>query len=281
MSTRKLAELVIRQAQARQRSAQKVEKRKGSGVAVLPGKLTDCESTDTAHNELFLVEGDSAGGSAKMGRDKENQAVLPLRGKLLNTWETEPDRLFANNEIHDIAVAIGVDPHPRGASPDLSGLRYGKICILSDADVDGSHIQVLLLTLFFRHFPALIDAGHIYVARPPLYRVDVPARGKQPLRKIYCLDARELQHTEEKLRKDGMREGSWTVSRFKGLGEMTAEQLWETTLNPATRSLSQVRYGAVPVPDTEAQFTLLMGKGEAAGRRSWLEEHGDQARADV
>ncbi len=278
---RKLAELVIRQAQARQRSAQKVEKRKGSGVAVLPGKLTDCESTDTAHNELFLVEGDSAGGSAKMGRDKENQAVLPLRGKLLNTWETEPDRLFANNEIHDIAVAIGVDPHPRGASPDLSGLRYGKICILSDADVDGSHIQVLLLTLFFRHFPALIDAGHIYVARPPLYRVDVPARGKQPLRKIYCLDARELQHTEEKLRKDGMREGSWTVSRFKGLGEMTAEQLWETTLNPATRSLSQVRYGAVPVPDTEAQFTLLMGKGEAAGRRSWLEEHGDQARADV
>ena len=119
------------------------------------------------------------------------------------------------------------------------------------------------------------------MARPPLYRVDVPARGKQPLRKIYCLDARELQHTEEKLRKDGMREGSWTVSRFKGLGEMTAEQLWETTLNPATRSLSQVRYGAVPVPDTEAQFTLLMGKGEAAGRRSWLEEHGDQARADV
>ena len=227
------------------------------------------------------MEGDSAGGSAKMGRDKENQAVLPLRGKLLNTWETEPDRLFANNEIHDIAVAIGVDPHPRGASPDLSGLRYGKICILSDADVDGSHIQVLLLTLFFRHFPALIDAGHIYVARPPLYRVDVPARVKQPLRKIYCLDARELQHTEEKLRKDGMREGSWTVSRFKGLGEMTAEQLWETTLNPATRSLSQVRYGAVPVSDTEAQFTLLMGKGEAAGRRSWLEEHGDQARADV
>ncbi|MDO5104092.1 MAG: DNA topoisomerase IV subunit B [Lautropia sp.] len=278
---KKLAELVIRQAQARQRSAQKVEKRKGSGVAVLPGKLTDCESTDIARNELFLVEGDSAGGSAKMGRDKACQAVLPLRGKLLNTWETERDRLFANNEIHDIAVAIGVDPHARGDSPDLSGLRYGKICILSDADVDGSHIQVLLLTLFFRHFPALIDAGHIFVARPPLFRVDVPARGKQPIRKLYCLDARELKHVEDKLRKDGLREGSWTVSRFKGLGEMTAEQLWETTLNPATRSLSMVSFGTVGVKDTEKQFTMLMGKGEAAGRRAWLEENGHEARADV
>ena len=278
---RKLAELVIRQAQARQRSAQKVQKRKGSGVAVLPGKLTDCESTDVARNELFLVEGDSAGGSAKMGRDKECQAVLPLRGKLLNTWETERDRLFANNEIHDIAVAIGVDPHARGSRPDLSGLRYGKICILSDADVDGSHIQVLLLTLFFRHFPALIDAGHIFVARPPLYRVDVPARGKQPLRKLYCLDNRELRHVEDKLRKDGLKEGSWTVSRFKGLGEMTAEQLWETTLNPATRSLSMVSFGSVDVGDTEQRFTMLMGKGEAAGRRAWLEENGHEARADI
>ncbi|MDO4637586.1 MAG: DNA topoisomerase IV subunit B [Lautropia sp.] len=278
---RRLADLVIRQAQARLRSAQRVEKRKGSGVAVLPGKLTDCESTDIARNELFLVEGDSAGGSAKMGRDKESQAVLPLRGKLLNTWETEPDRLFANNEIHDVAVAIGVDPHRHASSADLSGLRYGKICILSDADVDGSHIQVLLLTLFFRHFPALIEAGHVYVARPPLYRVDVSARGKHPLRKIYCLDSRELQHLEERLHKDGLKPGSWTVSRFKGLGEMTAGQLWETTLNPATRSLSQVRYGSISMKETEAQFTLLMGKGEAAGRRNWLEEHGDQARADV
>ena len=154
---RKLAELVIRQAQTRQRAAQKVEKRKGSGVAVLPGKLTDCESRDLQLNEIFLVEGDSAGGSAKMGRDKETQAILPLRGKVLNAWEVERDRLFANNEIHDIAVAIGVDPHGAGDAPDLSGLRYGKVCILSDADVDGSHIQVLLLTLFFRHFPKLIE----------------------------------------------------------------------------------------------------------------------------
>ncbi|MEY3525355.1 MAG: hypothetical protein RIR92_1420, partial [Pseudomonadota bacterium] len=174
---KKLAELVIRAAQLRQKAGQKVEKRKGSGVAVLPGKLTDCESRDLAHNEIFLVEGDSAGGSAKMGRDKESQAILPLRGKVLNTWEVERDRLFANNEVHDIAVAIGVDPHGPNDEPDLSGLRYGKVCILSDADVDGSHIQVLLLTLFFRHFPKLIETGHVYVARPPLFRVDVPARG--------------------------------------------------------------------------------------------------------
>jgi topoisomerase-4 subunit B len=278
---RKLADLVIRQAQARQRSAQRVEKRKGSGVAVLPGKLTDCESTDLEANELFLVEGDSAGGSAKMGRDKETQAVLPLRGKVLNTWETDRDRLFANNEIHDISVAIGVDPHGKSQMPDLSGLRYGKICILSDADVDGSHIQVLLLTLFFRHFPGLIEAGRIFVARPPLFRVDVPAQGKRPLRKLYCLDQGELKHVEDKLRKEGLREGSWTISRFKGLGEMTAEQLWETTLNPATRRLLQVRFGHIPEPDTERQFTMLMGKGEAAGRRAWLEEHGHEAEADV
>src|SRR5689334_18803298 len=165
---KKLAELVIKQAQARTRAGQKIEKRKSSGVAVLPGKLTDCESTDISRNEIFLVEGDSAGGSAKMGRDKEFQAILPLRGKVLNAWETDRDRLFANNEIHDIAVAIGVDPHSHGDTPDLSGLRYGKICILSDADVDGSHIQVLLLTLFFKHFPALFAHGHICIARPPL-----------------------------------------------------------------------------------------------------------------
>ena len=175
---RKLAELVIRQAQTRQRAAQKVEKKKGSGVAVLPGKLTDCESRDLAFNEVFLVEGDSAGGSAKMGRDKETQAVLPLRGKVLNTWEVERDRLFANNEIHDIAVALGVDPHGPADEADLTGLRYGKVCILSDADVDGSHIQVLLLTLFFRHFPKLIERGHVYIARPPWRRS--PARRSSP-----------------------------------------------------------------------------------------------------
>jgi topoisomerase IV subunit B len=278
---KRLAELVIRAAQSRQKAGQKVEKKKSSGVAVLPGKLTDCESSDITRNEVFLVEGDSAGGSAKMGRDKEFQAILPLRGKVLNTWETEKDRLFANNEIHDIAVAIGVDPHAQGDTPSLSGLRYGKICILSDADVDGSHIQVLLLTLFYKHFPALIDAGNIYVAKPPLFRVDVPAQGKRPLRKIYCLDEAELKHVEDKLRKDGVREGAWSVSRFKGLGEMNAEQLWETTMKPETRRLLPISIGDLGAEGTKARFTMLMGKGEASSRRAWLEEHGNEAEVDV
>ncbi|MGB2883243.1 MAG: DNA topoisomerase IV subunit B, partial [Rhodoferax sp.] len=248
---KRLAELAIKAAQSRQRAGQKVEKRKGSGVAVLPGKLTDCESRDLALNEVFLVEGDSAGGSAKMGRDKETQAVLPLRGEVLNTWEVERDRLFANTEIHDISVAIGVDPHGPQDEPDLSALRYGKICILSDADVDGAHIQVLLLTLFFRHFPRLIDTGHVFVARPPLFRVDAPARGRKPAAKLYALDEGELTAILDKLRKDGVPEGKWTISRFKGLGEMNAEQLWETTLNPDTRRLLPVQLGGMDFGATE------------------------------
>ncbi|MBJ9593731.1 DNA topoisomerase IV subunit B [Burkholderia seminalis] len=278
---KKLAELVIKQAQARTRAGQKVEKRKSSGVAVLPGKLTDCETEDIARNELFLVEGDSAGGSAKMGRDKEYQAILPLRGKVLNTWETERDRLFANNEVHDISVAIGVDPHSPDDTVDLSNLRYGKICILSDADVDGSHIQVLLLTLFFKHFPQLIERGHVYVARPPLFRVDAPARGKKPAQKLYSLDDGELEATLDKLRKDGVRETQWSISRFKGLGEMSAEQLWDTTMNPDTRRLMPVKLGELDYEATVARMTMLMGKGEAAARRGWLEEKGNDVEADI
>ncbi|CAG4886511.1 DNA topoisomerase IV subunit B [Paraburkholderia gardini] len=278
---KKLADLVIKQAQARTRAGQKVEKRKSSGVAVLPGKLTDCESTEIGRNELFLVEGDSAGGSAKMGRDKEYQAILPLRGKVLNTWETERDRLFANNEVHDISVAIGVDPHGPDDKIDLSNLRYGKICILSDADVDGAHIQVLLLTLFFKHFPQLIERGHVCVARPPLFRVDAPARGKKPAQKLYALDEGELEAILDKLRKDGVRESQWTISRFKGLGEMSAEQLWDTTMNPDTRRLSPVALGALDFDATVARMTMLMGKGEAASRRSWLEEKGNDVEADI
>jgi topoisomerase-4 subunit B len=278
---KKLAELAIKAAQTRQRAGQKVEKRKGSGVAVLPGKLTDCESRDIAHNELFLVEGDSAGGSAKMGRDKECQAVLPLRGKVLNTWEVERDRLFANNEIHDISVAIGVDPHGPTDSPDLSGLRYGKVCILSDADVDGSHIQVLLLTLFFRHFPKLIEAGHVYVARPPLFRVDVPARGKKPAAKHYALDDGELTAILDKCAKDGVPREKCPISRFKGLGEMSAEQLWDTTLNPDTRRLLPVQLGNIDFARTEVEITKLMGKGEAAARRELMELRGDEVDIDI
>ena len=278
---KKLAELAIKAAQTRQKAGQKVEKRKGSGVAVLPGKLTDCESRDIAYNEVFLVEGDSAGGSAKMGRDKENQAVLPLRGKVLNTWEVDRDRLFANNEIHDISVAMGVDPHGPNDSPDLSGLRYGKVCILSDADVDGSHIQVLLLTLFFRHFPKLIETGHIYGARPPLFRVDVPARGKKPAAKMYALDEGELTAILDKCAKDGVPREKCQISRFKGLGEMNAEQLWETTLNPDTRRLLPVQLGGTDFAATEVLITKLMGKGEAASRRELMELHGDAVEVDI
>ncbi len=278
---KKLAELAIKAAQTRQRAGQKVEKRKSSGVAVLPGKLTDCESRDIAYNEVFLVEGDSAGGSAKMGRDKENQAILPLRGKVLNTWEVDRDRLFANTEIHDISVAVGVDPHGAEDQPDMSNLRYGKICILSDADVDGSHIQVLLLTLFFRHFPKLIETGHVYVARPPLFRVDAPARGKKPASKAYALDEGELTVILDKLRKEGVREGAWSISRFKGLGEMNAEQLWDTTLNPDTRRLLPVTVLPVDMQQTLGLITKLMGKGEAAARRELMEIHGDSVEIDV
>ena len=278
---RKLAELVIKQAQARTRAGQKVEKKKSSGVAVLPGKLTDCESEDIAMNEIFLVEGDSAGGSAKMGRNKEYQAILPLRGKVLNTWEAERDRLFANNEVHDIAVAIGVDPHGSNDEPDMSNLRYGKICILSDADVDGAHIQVLLLTLFYKHFPKLMERGHVYIARPPLFRVDAPARGKKPAQKLYALDEGELKAIEDKLRKEGLREGSWQISRFKGLGEMNAEQLWDTTLNPDTRRLLPVTEGALGEVETVKTMDMLMGKSESGARKTWLEERGNEVEADI
>ena len=280
-SARKIADLAIRAAQHRARSAQKVEKKKGSGVAVLPGKLTDCESTDIARNEIFLVEGDSAGGSAKMGRDKEFQAILPLRGKVLNTWETEPDRLFANAEVHDIAVALGIDPHGISESINWNNLRYGKVCILSDADVDGAHIQVLLLTLFFKHFPQLVQRGHVFVARPPLFRIDVNASGKRAARKLYALDDGELTHVLDKLRQEGLRETSWSISRFKGLGEMSAEQLWETTLNPDTRRLSLVALGEVDAMGTTKRFHLLMGRTEASSRRAWLEEKGHEAEADL
>ena len=278
---KKLAELIVSQAQARQRQATKYEKKKSSSVAVLPGKLTDCESDDISRNELFIVEGDSAGGSAKAGRNKEFQAILPLRGKILNTWEVDTDKLFSSDTVHDIAVAIGVDPHPAEGDPDLKGLRYGKICILSDADVDGSHIQVLLLTLFYRHFPKLIELGHVYVSMPPLFRVDVPKKGRKAERKIYCLDDRELQRTLASLRKEGIDEEKLTISRFKGLGEMKAQQLAETTLHPDTRRLLPVSLGGVTEAVTEEIMNLLMAQKGAGGRKLWMEEYGDRAETDV
>ena len=244
-------------------------------------KLTDCESSDITRNELFIVEGDSAGGSAKQGRDKEFQAVLPLRGKILNTWEVEGGELFRSDTIHDIALAIGVDPHHRDGDPDLKGLRYGKICILSDADVDGSHIQVLLLTLFLKHFPKLIELGHVYVAMPPLFRVDAPKKGRKPDRKIYCLDERELSRTLESLKKEGFTEEQLSISRFKGLGEMKAEQLAETTLAPDTRKLLPVAFGSISEADTRTVMQTLMGERQVTGRRLWMEAYGDRAELDV
>ncbi len=278
---RKIVELAIQQAQARLRSAQKVEKKKGSSVAVLPGKLTDCSSSDASRTELFLVEGDSAGGSAKQGRDKEFQAVLPLRGKVLNTFEVEKDRLFANNEIHDIAVAIGVDPHAPTDEVDLSGLRYNAILIMADADVDGSHISTLLLTLFYRHFYKVVEAGKIYIAQPPLFRLDVPAHGKKPASKIYALNEGEMTSILDRLRKEKVREGSWSISRFKGLGEMSPEQLWDTTLNPDTRRALCVKADLASFKDTMGIFNMLMGKQEASTRRAWLEYHGNEVEADI
>ena len=280
-AARKITELAIRAAQARAKSGQKVEKRKQSAVAILPGKLSDCQSEDIRRNELFLVEGDSAGGSAKSGRDKETQAILPLRGKVLNTWEIEAGSLFANREVHDIAVALGIDPHPADA-PDtvLENLRYGKLVIMTDADVDGSHIRVLLCTLFYRHFPKLIEHGHLYFAQPPLFRLDVPALGKKrPPRKLYALDETERGSLLERLSKEGLRPEAIAISRFKGLGEMNPEQLWETTMSPDTRRLVRVR-----LPEAaEAQpvMNMLMAKNEAAGRRAWMEENGALVGAEI
>ena len=202
----------------------------------------DCASGDTSRNELFLVEGDSAGGSAKEARDKETQAILPLRGKVLNTMSKDARTVLANKELQAIATAIGVDPHGPDDTVDLTGMRYGKVIVMTDADVDGGHIQALLLTFFFMHAPKLVETGHIYVAQPPLFKVEVPSQGKgKPARRVYCLDDDELEETLRALKKEKVKEGAWEISRFKGLGEMSPEQLWETTMNPDTRRLVRMQ----------------------------------------
>ncbi|HKA40686.1 MAG TPA: DNA topoisomerase IV subunit B [Burkholderiales bacterium] len=276
---RKIAELVIKQAIERSRTVQKVERKKSSSVVMLPEKLTDCESTDVKDNELYLVEGDSAGGSAKQARDKRFQAVYRMRGKALNSWEVKRELLFSNAEIHDIAVALGVDPHGENDEPDLSGLRYGKVASMTDADVDGAHISVLLLTLFYRHFPKLIERGHVFIACPPLYKVDVPGHGKRLAKKVYALDEEELKAILDRARDDGVKRDSISIQRFKGLGEMNPGQLWETALNPDTRRLLKVR-----IEDrdrTYALFNMLMSRKEAEKRCAWMEEKGSEVEADV
>jgi len=279
---KKIVELAIEQAMARLSKGKKFERKKGSGVATLPGKLVDCASDDTSRNELFMVEGDSAGGSAKEARDKETQAILPLRGKVLNSMSKDARTVLANKELQAIATAIGVDPHGAGDNPDLSGLRYGKVIIMTDADVDGGHIQALLLTFFFMHAPRLVESGRIYVSQAPLYKVEVPAQGKgKPARRVYCLDDDELEETLEQLKKEKVKEGSWEISRFKGLGEMNPEQLWETSMNPDSRRLVRMQLDAAQIARARATFELLMDSGEAEGRRNWMREHWKTVEADV
>ncbi len=280
-AARQIAELAIRSATARARAGKVFEKKKASGVAVLPGKLTDCETSDPARAEVFLVEGDSAGGSAKQGRNRETQAILPLRGKVLNTWEIDRQAIFANTEVHDIAVALGIDPHEPDA-PDsvLDGLRYHTVAIMADADVDGAHIQTLLLTLFLRHFPRLVARGHVYIAQPPLYGIKVAAHKGRPERRLYALDEAERDEMLAQLADEGIPEAKIHVGRFKGLGEMNPEQLRETTMHPDTR-----RFLRVYLPDEHDAvarlFAMLMGKGAAAERRAWMEAKGDQAEVDA
>ncbi len=278
----KIVELAIEQALSRLSRGKKVERKKSSGIATLPGKLVDCASDDTTRNELFMVEGDSAGGSAKEARNKETQAVLPLRGKVLNTMSKDARTVLANKELQAIATAIGVDPHGPEDKPDLSGLRYGKVIIMTDADVDGGHIQALLLTFFFMHAPKLVELGRVYVAQPPLYKVEVAAQGKgKPARRLYCLDDDELEEALEALRKEKVKEGGWEISRFKGLGEMSPEQLWETTMNPDTRRLIRMSFDSKNLHKARQTFELLMDAGEAEGRRNWMREHWKSVEADV
>ncbi len=261
-----IADLAINAAQTRMRAGRKVVRKKVTQGPALPGKLADCASDDVKRTELFLVEGDSAGGSAKQARDKDFQAIMPLRGKILNTWEVGSADVLASQEVHDISVAIGVEP----GSDDLSKLRFGKICILADADSDGLHIATLLCALFVRHFPRLVREGHVYVAMPPLYRIDV---GKQV---FYALDDAEKQGILARIEAEKLR-GKVNVQRFKGLGEMNPLQLRETTIHPDTRRLVQL--AMEPGDETMKVMDMLLAKKRAADRKSWLQEKGDMAEA--
>lgn len=261
----RLAEMAISSAQRRLNAAKKVVRKKLVSGPALPGKLADCASQNLEKTELFLVEGNSAGGSAKQARDREYQAILPLRGKILNTWEVASDQVLASTEIHDIAVALGIDPD----NEDLSQLRYGKVCILADADSDGLHIATLLCALFLRHFPKLVQDGHVYVAMPPLYRIDL---GKEV---FYALDENEKEAILERLKG---KKGTLNVQRFKGLGEMDPSQLRETTMDPNTRRLVQLTYelGEDQGAETLELMDMLLAKKRAEDRKNWLQTNGDQ-----
>ena len=279
---RKLSEFVISNAQHRNKTEKPIERRR-SGNNALPGKLTDCSEKDAEKTELFICEGDSAGGGAKMARDKNYQAILPIRGKILNTWEVATSKLYDSETIQNIAVAIGVQPHILEDNVDLSKLRYGKICTLCDADVDGRHIEVLLMTLFFKHFPKLILKGHFYITRAPLFRVDYPSNKKNKSKldaKTYVQDEKELDIVLTKLKKE-FDESSIKIARFKGLGEMNPEQLWDTTMNPETRTLIQITLNEDHLDADIESFNLYMSKKEAKQRKEWMEENGNKVEVDV
>ena len=256
--------MCINNAQSRMRSAKKVVRKKVSAGPALPGKLADCSGEDPARSELFLVEGDSAGGSAKQARDREFHAILPLRGTILNTWEVDSQEILASQEVHNISVALGIDP----ASDDLSGLRYHKVCILADADSDGLHIATLICALFVRHFRALVSAGHVFVAMPPLYRIDV---GKEV---FYALDDSERKGILDRIEAEKIR-GKVTETRFKGLGEMNPSQLRDTTMNRDTRRLVQLTVSGAD--KTDQTMDMLLAKKRAKDRRKWLETKGNLA----
>jgi topoisomerase-4 subunit B len=264
----RIAQLAIERASARLKAAKQIVRKKITQGPQLPGKLADCTATDLSRTELFLVEGDSAGGSAKQARDKEFQAILPLRGKILNTWEVESTSVLASEEVHNLAVAIGCDP----GKDDLSGLRYGKVIILADADSDGLHIATLLAALFLRHFPKLVSEGHVFVAMPPLFRVDV---GKQV---FYCLDEGEKEAMLQRIEREKIK-GAVSTTRFKGLGEMNPPQLRESTIHPDTRRLVQLTVG--DDDGTAKLMDMLLAKKRAGDRKSWLEEKGDLATLEV
>lgn len=274
-----ISELALEHAKSRLKEGKKVERKRSTGLSDLPGKLTECTSNNPAECEIFLVEGDSAGGSAKQARDKYNQAILPLKGKIENTWAVSRDSVLGNAEVHDIAAALGVDPHTLedDAARTLATLRYHTIPIMTDADDDGCHIRTLLLTLFLRHFPHVVQAGHLYIAQAPLYRIDVTSAGKnRPARKLYAMNDSELQTTLERMEKEGYR--NITTGRFKGLGEMNPEELWETTMSPDTRRLVRVVLPDTPeeLAEVHELFHHLMDKKEAAWRREWMSSKGYQ-----
>lgn len=285
-NAKKIVEMAIKQAQLRTKKSQKTQIKKTNGITFLPGKLTDCQSSIPSEREIFIVEGDSAGGSAKLGRNKENQAILALKGKPLNTWELTKEDILSNEEISDISAAIGVEPHDMNdENIDLSNLRYHTIAVLTDADKDGSHIQVLLIALFIKHFYQLVKRGYIKIAQPPLYRVDVKydkrSKNSKKEETLYVLDNEELEEIRKKLKKENVKDENIEIGRFKGLGEMNPDQLWDTSLDPDTRRLEPIVIKEKTLESTLEKMDMLLAKKRASERRTWISECGDFNNSEV